>query len=292
MMHSPRGDDGSLSAYLRQIDRVPLLTAEEERALAVRARAGDQTARDHLVNANLRFVVKVAKRYRGMRLSLTDLISEGNIGLLEAVDRFDPDRGNRFLTYAVWRIRQVIHKAINNHSRTVRLPEHRVQQLGRLQHGLSEVQASLGRAASFDEVAAWLQIEPATAHRLLMAAGPVASLDKPMNDENGVATLADLVPDRRRPSPDELLAARALSADLERALSLLTERQADILRRRYGLHGPRRESLPELSQRYRLTAERIRQIEHEALLLLRKPSRVKYFDHHQYRRGSQGDVPI
>ena len=292
MTHPTRGKGGSLSAYLRQISRVPLLTAEQELALAVRARAGDRSARDQLVNANLRFVVKVAKRYRGMRLSITDLISEGNIGLLEAVDRFDPDRGNRFLTYAVWRIRQVIHKAINNHSRTVRLPEHRVQQLGRLHHGLGEVQATLGRAATYEEAATWLQIEPTAARRLLVAAGPVASLDRPVNDDSGVHSMSDLVADVRRPSPDEAAAARSLSADLERALASLTERQADILRRRYGLHGRRRESLPELGQRYRLTAERIRQIEHEALVQLRKPSRVKYVDHYQYRHGSRGDLPI
>jgi RNA polymerase primary sigma factor len=249
-------EENLLLMYLREINRVPLLSRPEEEELAHRAVAGDPVAKEKLIRANLRFVVNIAKRYQHRGLPLEDLISEGNIGLMHAIERFDVSKGYHFISYAVWWIRQSILNAINEKSRTIRLPTNRAAQLAHL-----EQEAERGAALTARD-----------AHLLALAREPI-SLDAPIGAGEDSAVFGDTVEDRSGDSQEEKVVSQAMRDDIEAVLSTLASKEAEIIRARFGLDGGRALSLRELGARFRLTKERIRQIEKKALRQLQKPAR-------------------
>jgi|WetSurMetagenome_2_1015567.scaffolds.fasta_scaffold323934_1 RNA polymerase primary sigma factor len=253
-------DDNLVSLYLKDINKVPLATREEEERLARAAAKGDAGARDKLVRANLRFVVNIAKRYQHRGLPLEDLISEGNIGLLHAIERFDVEKGYHFISYAVWWIRQAILNAINEKSRMIRLPLNRAAEIARFE------------AAAPGE-------KPTASVALLsaMAREPL-SLDAPVSAEEESSPFGDTVEDRSRPSQDEQLVQGALRDDIKAVLGTLARKEAEIIQARFGLNGRKALSLRELGHRYRLTKERIRQIEKRALRQLQAPARARLLE--------------
>ena len=268
-----RSDDNVLSMYLAEINRVPLLSREEEKDLATRARDGDEAAKEHLARANLRFVVNVAKRYQNQGLPLSDLVSEGNIGLMNAIERFDVDRGYHFISYAVWWIRQAILKAICEKSRLIRLPLNRANELVQIEKARKELAGTRSTEPRVAEVAAHINMKEDHVERLLSISRDLVSLDSPVYADRDASSVGDFVPDEAAPAPDEQAMDNALREQISRVLKTLTEKEADIIERRFGLNGRRPLSLKEIGERYRLTKERIRQIEKKALRTLRHPSR-------------------
>lgn len=263
----------NLAVYLGEIARIPLLSREEETGLARRARAGDEVAKARLIEANLRLVVQVARRYLNRGLPLPDLIEEGNLGLLRAVEKFEPERGTRFATYATWWVRHAIVRALANQARTIRLPVHVEMLLGRYVREQTRLTQALGRPPTVEEIAAALgttveQVEELEEIRQL----PV-SLDARIGEDRG--RIADVVPDSS-PDPDAALGLLLRErTELISALDDLTENERKILRRRFGLDGDPPETLEAIGQRLRLTRERVRQIEAGALKKLRALLRVR-----------------
>ncbi len=265
------GRDGEnvLLRYLGEIGRIPRLTAEEEQRLARRAAGGDRAARDALVKANLRFVVAVARSYRNAGLPLEDLISEGNIGLIRAVERFDPDRGKPFVRYAVWWIRQSILKALCDGSRTIRLPANRANELARVERERELMQAESGGAA-MDELARRLAMSRKRLAGILGAPREVVSLDTPVHGEEENQSLLELLQDERGSGYAALAAHRSVREEIDQVLRTLGWKEAGIVRERFGLDGEEPKTLREVGTRYRLTKERVRQIEQRALAKLRQ----------------------
>jgi RNA polymerase primary sigma factor len=253
------GDDNLLSLYLKDINRVPLVSREEEERLARAAARGSTTSKEKLIRANLRFVVNIAKRYQHRGLPLEDLISEGNIGLLHAIDRFDVEKGYHFISYAVWWIRQAILNAINEKSRMIRLPLNRAAELAQHESG----DADPGRPA------------PAHIGHLFNVAREPLSLDAPVSADDEASAFGDTVEDRSRPTQDEQMLESALRDDIQAVLGTLARKEAEIIQARFGLNGRKALSLRELGTRYRLTKERIRQIEKRALRQLQAPTRAR-----------------
>ena len=268
----------SLDLYLHEINRTPLLTREEERDLAVRIRAGDQEALDGLVRANLRFVVSIAKQYANQGLSLEDLINEGNLGLIKAAHRFDEERGFKFISYAVWWIRQAMLQALAEHSRIVRLPLNRAGTLYRIGKVSRQLDQELGRAPSADEIAARLKISVKEVADTMVIANTHVSLDDPHSSDKDDTALVDYLTDETQASPDEDTYAAALSKDLERALLTLSTRQRQILTLYYGLGGNAPMTLDDIGKRLRITRERIRQIKEKAIQRLRHSTRARYLE--------------
>jgi len=261
----------ALGTYLREIGRHPLLTAADEVSLAKRIEKGDEDATHRMVCANLRLVVSVARRYRSTGIPLLDLIQEGNLGLLRAVEKFDWRKGFKFSTYATWWIRQAIQRGIADRGRTVRLPVHIHEQLVRLRRERRELEATLGREATPDEIARAAGMSTARVLQLIGAGLAPISLETPVGD-SGETTVGDFVSDER----DELFADVMKSVgrqELERALSTLAERERMILALRFGLTGEEPMTLERIGERFGLTRERIRQLEAKALAKLRHPSR-------------------
>lgn len=257
-------EDGALASYLADLKRHPLLTREEERRYARAARAGDEVAKERLINSNLRFVVNIARQYQHRGIPLADLISEGNIGLLKAAEKFDPERGYHFTTYAVWWIRQAILKALEASSRTIRLPAHAAGIVERIGWARTELRGRLSREPSVDEVAEFLDLAPQRVAELLSVSRELLSIEAPAFDDGNAAQIGDSVRDRAS-SPEEEAMAGVLKADINHVLGNLSERESDILQSRFGLNGRQRLTLTELGRRYRLTKERVRQIEKRAL---------------------------
>lgn len=257
-------EDGALARYLADLKRHPLLTREEERRYARAARAGDEMAKEKLINSNLRFVVNIARQYQHRGIPLADLISEGNIGLLKAAEKFDPERGYHFTTYAVWWIRQAILKALEASSRTIRLPAHAAGIVERIGWARTELRGRLSREPSVDEVAEFLDLAPQRVAELLSVSRELLSIEAPAFDDGTAAQIGDSVRDRAS-SPEEEAMAGVLKADINYVLGSLSERESDILQSRFGLNGRQRLTLTELGRRYRLTKERVRQIEKRAL---------------------------
>lgn len=257
-------EDGALASYLADLKRHPLLTREEERRYARAARAGDEVAKEKLINSNLRFVVNIARQYQHRGIPLADLISEGNIGLLKAAEKFDPERGYHFTTYAVWWIRQAILKALEASSRTIRLPAHAAGIVERIGWARTELRGRLSREPSVDEVAQFLDLAPQRVAELLSVSRELLSIEAPAFDDGNAAQIGDSVRDRAS-SPEEEAMAGVLKADINYVLGNLSERESDILQSRFGLNGRQRLTLTELGRRYRLTKERVRQIEKRAL---------------------------
>lgn len=255
-------------SYLRQICKENLLTVEEEVALAKQARAGDQSARERLITANLRLVVKIARDYEGLGVDLMDLISEGNIGLVQGIERHDPRFGAKISTYVSWWIKQRIKRALANQSKVVRLPVHMVDKLSRLRRTIAALQERLGREPSDFDIAEEMQISPERVEAMRMAVIRPTSLDAAMGDDEG-NTFSEVVADENAELPSDGLDAIATVKFLRQQLKGLTPREAEILRLRFGLDGEPPKCLDEVGVPFGLTRERIRQIQNKALRKLR-----------------------
>ena len=266
----------SLEKYLQEIGDVPLLTPEDEVQLAKRIKNGNEESLEQLTKANLRFVVSVAKQYQNQGLSLGDLINEGNLGLIKAAKRFDETRGFKFISYAVWWIRQSILQALAEQSRVVRLPLNRVGALNRIGKTLSALEQEFEREPSTEEIAAELDMSLSEVDEALRVAGKHLSLDAPINTrDNNENSLLDLIEDMHEPSPDEPLLGESLKVELESALNTLTKREARVIRLYFGLGRERALTLEEIGEQFRLTRERVRQIKEKAIQRLRHVSRSR-----------------
>ncbi len=254
--------------YLIEIGASPLLSAEEEVFYARRARQGEEAARNHMVKCNLRLVVKIARRYLNRGLALLDLVEEGNLGLIRAVEKFDPERGFRFSTYATWWIRQNIERAIMNQTRTIRLPIHIIKELNVYLRKARELTQDLDHEPTYEDIAKALDKEPAAVNRVLRLNERTLSVDTPMGDDTDKPLLEALA-DHQNEGPAEILEEKNMRNRLEECLGLLNEKQRSILLRRFGLRGFEESTLEEIGMEVGLTRERVRQIQVEALKLLR-----------------------
>lgn len=266
--------DDPVKTYLKEIGRVPLLSAEEEAALARAAQAGDEDARRRLSEANLRLVVSVAKRYAGRGLPFLDLIQEGNLGLMKAAEKFEPDRGFKFSTYATWWIRQSITRAIADQGRTIRIPVHLVESINRVKKTAGELLRRTGREPTAEEIAAQLDMEPARVRELIQLAQDPISLETPVGEEED-AHLEDFIQDDEAGVPADEAGRQLLRRELMNVLKSLTPREERVIALRFGLEDGRARTLEELGREFNVTRERVRQIEAKALRKLRHPSRAK-----------------
>lgn len=264
----------SLDRYLQEIGKVDLLTPDEEIELAIRIRKGDQKALEKMVKANLRFVVSVAKQYQNQGLTLGDLINEGNLGLIKAAKRFDETRGFKFISYAVWWIRQSILQALAEQSRIVRLPLNRVGALNKIGKAYSSLEQEYEREPNAGELAQELDMDIDEISSALKIAGRHVSMDAPFSqgEEN---RLLDILTNEEIPSPDNTLISESLKSEIERALSTLTDREAEVIKLYFGLSKEHSLTLEEIGEKFNLTRERVRQIKEKAIRRLRHTSRSK-----------------
>lgn len=262
--------DDSVRLYLREIGKIPLLTAEQELALAQRVVSGDKRAKDQMAEANMRLVVSIAKRYVGRGLDLLDLIQEGNTGLLRAVEKFDPDKGFKFSTYATWWIRQAITRAIADQARTIRIPVHMVETINKLLRTQRRLTQELNREPTNEEIAEAMEIEVEKVEHIMKIKQDISSLDASVRDDEEDSVLADFIEDEDTISPEESATGSLLKEHVKEMLSSLTEREQKILKLRFGLEDGKSHTLEEVGQEFSVTRERIRQIEAKALAKLRK----------------------
>ncbi|MBR2641004.1 RNA polymerase sigma factor RpoD [Candidatus Saccharibacteria bacterium] len=276
--------DDSVRLYLREIGKIPLLTPEEEADLAQRIVKGDKKAKDKMVEANMRLVVSIAKRYGGRGLDFLDLIQEGNTGLLRAVEKFDPDKGFKFSTYATWWVRQAITRAIADQARTIRIPVHMVETINKVLRTTRKLTSELNREPTNEEIANALDMEPEKVDYVMRIKQDIASLDASVgrdgDDEDSV--LGDFVEDEERDSPEEAASNQILKEQLSEIIATLTDREQKIIRLRFGIGGGRPHTLEEVGNEFDVTRERIRQIEAKALSKLRKNKDTKKL--HEYLR--------
>jgi len=261
--------DTAIKLYLREIGQVKLLTPQEEIELAARIKKGDKKAREQMIKANLRLVVKIARDYEGIGLPLLDLISEGNIGLMKAVERFDPAKGGKLSTYGSWWIKQSIKRALANQSKTIRLPVHLVDKISKMRRTAMRLQEELGREPTDEELGEELGITAARVAQMRMAAIRPASLDAPIGDEDS-NNFAEVVQDESADTPYEQLEEKTVTRMLQEMVKTLDPREATILRARFGLDGGSQKTLEEVGQKFGVTRERVRQIQNIALKKLRK----------------------
>lgn len=266
--------DDPVRMYLKEIGTVPLLSLEEEVALAKRIEAGDEDARKQLAEANLRLVVSVAKRYVGRGMQLLDLIQEGNLGLIKAIEKYDYRKGFKFSTYATWWIRQSITRAIADQARTIRIPVHMVESINRVTRTSRELLQEFGREPTAEEVADRLGMTPGKVAEVMKAALDPVSLESPVGDEDE-SHLGDFIPDNNMPVPSEEVTYKVLCEQIEEALQTLTKREEKVLRMRFGLDDGRARTLEEVGREFHVTRERIRQIEAKALRKLKHPARSR-----------------
>jgi RNA polymerase primary sigma factor len=271
----------SIDLYLHEINKVPLMTREEEREVAQRAKNGDQEAIDHLVRANLRFVVSVAKKYMNQGLPLEDLINDGNVGLITAAHRFDVDRGFRFISYAVWWVRQAMLQSLSHHSRIVRVPLNRANVIYQTGKAKRELEQLMGREPSPEEIAEHMDLPLDEVREARSIASVHISLDGTSADEEENNSLVAQLEDHTAVTPEYLTYEGTLSEDLAKVLQTLSERERDILVMYYGLDGEEPITLEEIGKRIGLTRERIRQIKEKAIQRLQHCSRAKYLDGYQ-----------
>ncbi|MFC2594276.1 MAG: RNA polymerase sigma factor RpoD [Fretibacterium sp.] len=258
--------------YLREIGKVSLLTAEEEVVLAQRMEEGDVKAKQKLVDANLRLVVSIAKKYIGRGMLFLDLIQEGNLGLIRAVEKFDYRRGFKFSTYATWWIRQAITRAIADQARTIRVPVHMVETINKMVRISRQLVQQLGREPTDEEIAAEMEIDPSRVEEIRRISQLPVSLETPIGEEED-SQLGDFIEDRDLPSPDEAAAGHLLHEQIEEMLATLSSREREVLHYRFGLEDGHSYTLEEVGRKFNVTRERIRQIEAKALRKLRQPSR-------------------
>ena len=261
--------DTAIKLYLREIGQVKLLTPDEEIELAARIKKGDKKAREQMIKANLRLVVKIARDYEGIGLPLLDLISEGNIGLMKAVERFDPSKGGKLSTYGSWWIKQSIKRALANQSKTIRLPVHLVDKISKMRRTAMRLQEELGREPTDDELASELDLPTSRVTQMRLAAIRPASLDAPIGDEDS-NNFAEVVQDENAFTPYEELEEKTITNMLQDMVKTLDPREATILRYRFGLDGGPERTLEEVGQKFGVTRERVRQIQNIALRKLRK----------------------
>lgn len=274
--------DDSVRLYLREIGKIPLLTPEEEADLAQRIVKGDRKAKDKMVEANMRLVVSIAKRYGGRGLDFLDLIQEGNTGLLRAVEKFDPEKGFKFSTYATWWVRQAITRAIADQARTIRIPVHMVETINKVLRTTRKLTTELNREPTNEEIAKALDMEPEKIDYVMRIKQDIASLDASIgrDGDDDESSLGDFVEDSERASPEESASNQILKEQLSSIISTLTEREQKIIRLRFGIGGGRPHTLEEVGAEFDVTRERIRQIEAKALNKLRKNKDTKKL--HEY----------
>jgi RNA polymerase primary sigma factor len=262
--------DDSVRLYLREIGKIPLLTTEEELALAHRVVAGEKKAKDQMAEANMRLVVSIAKRYVGRGLDLLDLIQEGNTGLLRAVEKFDPDKGFKFSTYATWWIRQAITRAIADQARTIRIPVHMVETINKLLRTQRRLTQEMNREPTNEEIAKEMEIDVEKVEHIMKIKQDISSLDASVRDDEEDSVLGDFIEDEDTVTPEEAATGQLLKEHVKDMLSALTEREQKILKLRFGLEDGKSHTLEEVGQEFSVTRERIRQIEAKALAKLRK----------------------
>jgi len=261
--------EGSLKLYLREISKTPLLTAEEELALSERIKKGDPEARSHMIRANLRLVVKIAQDYANYGMPVTDLISEGNIGLMKAVERFDPEKGGKLSTYAAWWIKQSIKRALANQSKTIRLPVHMVDKIAKMRRISTMLTEVMGREPTDEELADEIGVPRRKLAMLRQASHRPTSLDSPINE--GEATeYGEVISDERAVNPLDMLSDKNLHGELDGLLSVLDERERRIIDERFGLDGRQALTLEEVGREFGVTRERIRQLQNTALIKMRR----------------------
>ena len=269
-------DDEVLALYLKDINRIPLLTREEEITLSQKAKNGDKAAKDKIVTANLRFVVNIAKKYQNHGLDLTDLISEGNIGILTAIEKFEPAKGYHFISYAVWWIRQSILKAICEKSRTIRLPLNRANELVQIEHARKIVHGKKSETQEFEEIAQMLNMTPAHVRDMINISREMISLDAEINNSDSDHTsIADFQEDTINKRPEEIAIEQSMAEEIDNVLETLRPNEANVIKMRYGLNGTKPMSLKEVGDACHLTKERIRQIEKDAIVRLQHPTRAR-----------------
>jgi RNA polymerase primary sigma factor len=264
----------SLDKYLHEIGKVELISTQEEVELARMIKNGDEKALDRLIKANLRFVVSVSKQYQNQGLSLPDLINEGNVGLIKAAQRFDETRGFKFISYAVWWIRQSILQALAEQARIVRLPLNKIGSINRINKAFSELEQLFEREPSVQEIAELLEMAPDDVKESMKSAGRHVSMDAPIKEDED-STLYDILLSKDTASPDKGLLTDSLKREIERVLSILTYREANILRLYFGLNAKYQYTLEEIGQEFNLTRERVRQIKEKAIKRLKNATRCK-----------------
>lgn len=274
--------DDSVRLYLREIGKIPLLNSEEELALAQRVVAGEKKAKDKMAEANMRLVVSIAKRYSGRGLDFLDLIQEGNTGLLRAVEKFDPDKGFKFSTYATWWIRQAITRAIADQARTIRIPVHMVETINKLLRTQRRMTQELNREPSIEELAKELEMEPDKVEYVIKIKQDITSLDAGVgrDGEDEDSVLGDFIEDEEGTTPEESATSQLLKEQVQSILSTLSDREQKIVKMRFGLENGKSHTLEEVGQEFAVTRERIRQIEAKALAKLRKHKDAKKL--HEY----------
>ncbi len=274
--------DDSVRLYLREIGKIPLLSSEEELELAKKVVAGDKKAKDKMAEANMRLVVSIAKRYSGRGLDFLDLIQEGNTGLLRAVEKFDPDKGFKFSTYATWWIRQAITRAIADQARTIRIPVHMVETINKLLRTQRRMTQELNREPTIEELAKELEMEPEKVEYVIKIKQDITSLDAGVgrDGEDEDSVLADFIEDEDTVTPEESATNQLLKEQVQSVLSTLSDREQKIIKMRFGLENGKSHTLEEVGQEFAVTRERIRQIEAKALAKLRKHKDAKKL--HEY----------
>jgi len=268
-------ETASLDKYLQEIGRVDLITAQDEVELAQRIRNGDSVALDKLVKANLRFVVSVSKQYQNQGLTLPDLINEGNLGLIKAAQRFDETRGFKFISYAVWWIRQSILQALAEQSRIVRLPLNKIGSINKINKAFSSLEQKYGRPPTPEEIAEELDVTITEVKQSIKNSGKHLSMDAPLGDDKDSNSMYEVMSSDDSPRPDKSLMLESLQKEIERSLSTLTMREADVLRLYFGLGTHHQHTLEEIGGKFDLTRERVRQIKEKAIRRLKHTSRSK-----------------
>ena len=269
MRYDPTENEGGIKIYLREIGKTPLLSREQEVELADKIKAGDKQARDMMIRANLRLVVKIAHDYAGLGLPLLDLISEGNIGLMKAVERFDPNKGGKLSTYGSWWIKQSMKRALANQAKTIRLPVHLIDKIGKIRRTALDMAEKIGRDPSDSELAEAVGMPVARVIELRTLGVRPASLDAPIGDEEATA-FGEMVGDEATPTPAKTLQDKAIRADMKAMLTHLDERERTILTLRFGLSGGKEQTLEQIGDKLGITRERVRQIQNIALRKLRQ----------------------
>jgi len=272
--------DDSVRLYLREIGRIPLLTPDEELKLAYEVKEGNKDAKDKMAEANMRLVVSIAKRYSGRGLDFLDLIQEGNTGLLRAVEKFDPDKGFKFSTYATWWIRQAITRAIADQARTIRIPVHMVETINKLLRTQRRLTQELNREPTNEEIAAAMEMDVDKVEYVMKIKQDITSLDASVGNDDEDSVLGDFIEDEDAASPEESATTQLLKEQVQIILSALTEREQKIIKMRFGLEDGKSHTLEEVGQEFSVTRERIRQIEAKALAKLRKHKDAKKL--HEY----------